>query len=65
MEDYPVRDRFGKPMQLGRVIANLLDEAFCENTPSTICCKCRYKLLCLEKLKIKYEENKGNLKNQL
>ena len=27
MEEYRVRDRFGKPTQLGRVIANLLDEA--------------------------------------
>ena len=51
--------------QLGRVIANLLDEALCKNTPSTVCRKCRYKLLCIEKLKIKYEENKGNLKTQL
>ena len=65
MEEYPVRDRFGKPTQLGRVIANLLDEAFCENTPSTVCRKYRYELLRLEKLKIEYEENKGNLKTQL
>ena len=41
-EAYRVRDRFGKPMQLGTVIVNLLDEALCENTPSTVCRKCRY-----------------------
>ena len=44
---------------------NLLDEALCENTPSTICRKCRYKLLRLKKLKKEYEEVKGNLKTQL
>ena len=55
----------GKPTQLGRVIASLLDKAFCENTPSTVCRKYRYELLRLEKLKIEYEENKGNLKTQL
>ena len=65
MEEYQVRDRIGKPTQLGRVIANLLDEALCENTPSIVCRKCRYKLLRLKKLKIEYEENKGNLKTQL
>ena len=64
-EAYRVRDRFGKPMQLGTVIVNLLDEALCEYTPSTICRKCRNKLLHLEKLKKEYEEVKGNLKTQL
>ena len=36
MEECRVQDRFGKPTQLARVIVNLLDEAFCENTPSTV-----------------------------
>ena len=31
---YRVRDKFGKPTQLGTVRVNLLDEALCENTPS-------------------------------
>ena len=63
-EAYRVRDRFGKPAQLGTVIVNLLDEALCENTPSTVCRKCRYDLLRLEKLK-EYEEVKSQLKTQL
>ena len=64
-EAYRVRDRFGKPTQLGTVIVNLLDEALCENTPSTVCRKCRYDLLRLEKLKKEYEEVKSQLKTQL
>ena len=64
-EAYRVRDRFGKPTQLGTVIVNLLDEALCENTPSTVRRKCRYDLLCLEKLKEEYEEVKSQLKTQL
>ena len=56
-----MRDRFGKPTQLGTVIVNLLDEALCRNTPSR---KCRYDLLRLEKLK-EYEEVKSQLKTQL
>ena len=64
-EAYRVQDKFGKPTQLGTVIVNLLDEALCENTPSTVCRKCRYELLRLEKLKKEYEEVKGNLKTQL
>ena len=63
-EAYRVRDRFGKPTQLGTVIVNLLDEALCENTPSTVCRKCRYDVLRLEKLK-EYEEVKSQLKTQL
>ena len=63
-EAYRVRDRFGKPTQLGTVIVNLLDEALCKNTPSTVCRKCRYDLLCLEKLK-EYKEVKSQLKTQL
>ena len=62
---YRVQDRFGKPMQLGTVIVNLLDKALSENTPSTVCRKCRYELLRLEKFKKEYEEVKGNLKTQL
>ena len=54
-----------KPAQLGTVIVNLLDEALCKNTPSTICRKCRYELLRFQKLKKRYEEVKGNLKIQL
>ena len=64
-EAYRVRDRFGKPTQLGTVIVNLLDEALCANTPSTVCRKCRYDLLRLEKLKKEYEEVKNQLKTQL
>ena len=64
-EGYRLRDRFGKPTQLGTVIVNLLDEALCENTPSTVRRKCRYDLLCLEKLKEEYEEVKSQLKTQL
>ena len=63
-EAYRVQDRFGKPAQLGRVIVNLLDEAVCENTPNSICQKCRYELVRLEKLK-EYEEVQGNQKTQL
>ena len=63
-EAYRVRDRFGKPTQLGTVIVSLLDEALCENTPSTVCRKCRYDVLRLEKLK-EYEEVKSQLKTQL
>ena len=44
-EAYRVQDRFGKPTQLGTVIVNLLDEALCENMPSTVSRKCRYNLL--------------------
>ena len=62
---YRVRDWFGKLTQLARMIANLLNEALCENASSTICCKYRYKLLCLKKLKKEYEEVKDNLKTQL
>ena len=40
---------------------NLLNEALCVNAPSTVCCKCRYELLCLEKLKKEYDEVKDNL----
>ena len=58
-EAYRVRDRFVKPSQLGTVIVNLLDEALCENTPSTVCRKCRYDLLRLEKLKKEDEEVKS------
>ena len=64
-EAYRVRDRFGKPTQLETVVVNLLDEALCENTPSTVCRKCRYDLLRLEKLKKEYEEVKSQLKTQL
>ena len=64
-EAYRVRDRFGKPTQLGTVIVNLLDDALCENTPSTVCRKHRYDLLRLEKLKKEYEEVKSQLKTQL
>ena len=63
-EAYRVLDRSGKPTQVGTVIVNLLDEALCENTPSTVCRKCRYDLLRLEKLK-EYEEVKSQLKTQL
>ena len=59
-----MRDRFVKPTQLGTVIVNLFDEALCENTASTVCQKCRYDLLCLEKMK-EYEEVKSQLKTQL
>ena len=64
-EAYRVCDRFGKPTQIGTVIVNLLDEALCENRPSTVCRKCRYDLLRLEKLKKEYEEVKSQLKTQL
>ena len=64
-EAYRVCDRFGKPTQIGTVIVNLLDEALCENTPSTVCRKCRYDLLRLEKLEKEYEEVKSQLKTQL
>ena len=64
-EAYRVRDRSGKPTQVGTVIVNLLDEALCENTPSTVCRKCRYDLLRLEKLKKEYEEVKSQLNTQL
>ena len=64
-EPYRVRDRFGKPTQLGTVIGNLLDEALCENTPITVWRKCRYDLLRLEKLKKEYKEVKRQLKTQL
>ena len=50
-EAYRVRDRLGKPTQLGTVIVSLLGEALCKNTPSTVFRKCRYDLLRLEKLK--------------
>ena len=63
-EAYRVRDRFGKPTQLETVIVSLLDEALCENTPSTVCRKCRYDVLRLEKLK-EYEQVKSQLKTQL
>ena len=64
-EAYRVCDRSGKPTQIGTVIVNLLDEALCENTPSTVCRKCRYDLLHLEKLKKEYEEVKSQLKTTL
>jgi len=35
------------------------EPALCENMPSTICRKCRYDLLRLEKLKKEYEEVKS------
>ena len=64
-EKYQLRDRFGKPTQLGRVIEDLLDEDLCENTANTVCSKCRYALLHLEKLKKEYDQIKSSLKTQL
>ena len=64
-EKYRLRDRFGKPTQLGRMIEDPLDEDLCENTASTVCSKCRYSLLHLEKLKREYDQLKGNLKTHL
>ena len=37
-EAYRVRDRFGKPTQLGTVIVKLLDEALCENSSPQLMC---------------------------
>jgi len=54
-EKYQLRDRFGKPTQLGRVIEDLFDKNLCENTASTVYSKCRYSLSHLEKLKREYD----------
>lgn len=60
-----MRDKLGKPTQLGRLIEDLLEEDQCKNITRTVCQKCRYKLLHLRKFKREYEELKGNLKSQL
>ncbi len=64
-EKYRLRDYFGKATQLGRVVEDLLDEDLRENTANSVCSKCRYALLHLEKLKRECDALKGNLKTQL
>ena len=63
-EVYRVCDKFGKPTQLGSVIEDLLEDDQCEDITRTVYRKCGYELLHLGKLKTKYKELKGNLKNQ-
>ena len=64
-EAYRVRDKFGKPTQLGSVIEDLLEDDPCEDITRTVYRKCRYELLHLGKLKREYKELKGNPKDQL
>ena len=59
-----MRDKFGKPTQLGSVIEDLLEDDHCENITRTVYRKCRYELLHLGKLKREYKELKGKLKSQ-
>ena len=64
-EKYRLRDIFGKTTQLGRIEKDLLGEDLCENTANTVCSKCRYALIRLEKLKGEYEGLASKLKRQL
>ena len=64
-EKYRLRDTFGKTMQLGREVKDLLGEDLCENTANTVFSKYRYALIRLEKLKGEYEALGSKLKKQL
>ena len=64
-EKYRLRDKFGKPTQLGRVIKDLVEQDLCDITTIVVCSKCRYSLLHLEKLRKDYDTLKCKLKKQL
>ena len=43
-EKYRLRDKFGKPTQLGRVVKDLVEQDLCDITTIVVCSKCKYSL---------------------
>ena len=58
---YHLTSKTGKPMQLGKIVKDLLEEEVNRNV-HVVCQKCRGQLLHVEKLKYEYEELTCKLK---